>query len=47
LGLSISSKIVEEHGGSMHFKSEIGAGTTVEIMLPVDQESQTVKGNQE
>ena len=47
LGLSISSKIIEEHGGSMHFESEIGAGTTVEIMLPVDQESQTVKGNQE
>ncbi len=47
LGLSISSKIIEEHGGSMHFKSEIGAGTAVEIILPVDQENQTVKGNQE
>ena len=47
LGLSISSKIIEEHGGSIHFKSEIGAGTTVEIILPVDQENQTVKGNQE
>jgi PAS domain S-box-containing protein len=47
LGLSISSKIVEEHGGSMHFKSEIGAGTTVEIMLPIDQENQTVKGKPE
>jgi polar amino acid transport system substrate-binding protein len=47
LGLSISSKIIEEHGGSLHFKSEIGAGTTVEIMLPIDQENQIVKGNQE
>jgi PAS domain S-box-containing protein len=47
LGLSISSKIIEEHGGSMHFKSEIGAGTTVEIIMPIDQENQTVKGNQE
>jgi PAS domain S-box-containing protein len=46
LGLSISSKIVEEHGGSMHFKSEIGAGTTVEIMLPIE-ENQTVKGKPE
>jgi PAS domain S-box-containing protein len=36
LGLSISSRIVEEHGGSMHFTSEIGTGTTVEIMLPID-----------
>ena len=39
LGLSISSKIVEEHGGSMHFTSEIGAGTIVEITLPIDQKS--------
>jgi C4-dicarboxylate-specific signal transduction histidine kinase len=36
LGLSISSKIVEEHGGSMHFESQIGTGTTVEIKLPVE-----------
>jgi PAS domain S-box-containing protein len=36
LGLSISLKIIEEHGGSMHFTSDIGAGTTVEITLPVD-----------
>jgi PAS domain S-box-containing protein len=47
LGLSISSKIVEEHGGSMLFKSEMGAGTTVEIMLPVESEKQTVKGKPE
>jgi PAS domain S-box-containing protein len=47
LGLSISSKIVEEHGGSMHFESEIGAGTTVEIQLPVESEKQTVKGKTE
>jgi PAS domain S-box-containing protein len=38
LGLSISSKIVEEHGGTMHFKSEIGTGTTVEIKLPAEPE---------
>ena len=44
LGLSISSKIVEEHGGSIHFDSEIGAGTTVEITLPVDRKNQTMKG---
>jgi PAS domain S-box-containing protein len=39
LGLSISSKIVEEHGGTLNFKSEIGAGTTAEITLPVDQKN--------
>jgi PAS domain S-box-containing protein len=37
LGLSISAKIVEEHGGTMHFESEIGTGTTAEITLPVDR----------
>jgi PAS domain S-box-containing protein len=47
LGLSISSKIIEEHGGSMHFDSEIGVGTTVKIMLPTDTENQTVKGKPE
>ena len=35
LGLSISSKIVEEHNGSMNFTSELGKGTTVEVSLPV------------
>ena len=43
LGLSISSKIIEEHGGTMHFESEIGAGTTVKIVLPFDPTDQTVE----
>ncbi len=47
LGLSISSKIVEEHGGTLKFESEIGAGTTAEITLPVDRNNQTVKGKPE
>jgi PAS domain S-box-containing protein len=47
LGLSISSKIVEEHGGNLKFESEIGSGTTAEITLPVEQKNQTVKGRPE
>ncbi len=35
LGLSISSKIVEEHGGRMQFTSEPDRGTTVAVYLPV------------
>jgi polar amino acid transport system substrate-binding protein len=34
LGVSISSRIVEEHGGAVRFTSQPGAGTTVEITLP-------------
>ena len=47
LGLSISSKIVEEHGGTIHFESEMGAGTTATITLSVDRKNQTVKGRPE
>ncbi len=31
LGLSIAERIVEAHGGSMHFSSEVGKGTTVTV----------------
>lgn len=34
LGLYVSSKIINDHGGSLHFSSEEGGGTTVEVRLP-------------
>ncbi len=34
LGLAMSAKIIEEHGGSISLKSEQGVGTTVTIVLP-------------
>jgi PAS domain S-box-containing protein len=37
LGLSISSKIIEEHGGSIRFDSQPCIGTTVELTLPVNR----------
>ena len=37
LGLSVSSKIIENHGGSLSFKSKPGMGTEAIIMLPVNQ----------
>jgi len=35
LGLAISSTIVKQHGGTLHFVSEPGKGTTAEVILPV------------
>jgi PAS domain S-box-containing protein len=37
LGLSISSRIVKEHGGTLTLTSGAGKGTTAEIVLPVTQ----------
>ncbi|HJV64298.1 MAG TPA: transporter substrate-binding domain-containing protein [Geomonas sp.] len=37
LGLSVSSSIIKEHGGSMTFDSRPGEGTTVRVTLPALQ----------
>jgi PAS domain S-box-containing protein len=34
LGLAIADRIVEDHGGSMHFTSAVNQGTTVRVCLP-------------
>ena len=39
LGLFISNRIVENHGGELSFTSRLGEGTTVSILLPTAQES--------
>jgi PAS domain S-box-containing protein len=44
LGLSISSRIVKEHGGTLTFTSEKGKGTTAEIVLPVPKTKQVLRG---
>jgi PAS domain S-box-containing protein len=44
LGLSISSRIVKEHGGILNFTSEQGKGTTVEIVLPVPKMKKVLTG---
>lgn len=36
LGLSISKKFVELHGGQMSVKSEVGKGSTFKFSLPID-----------
>jgi PAS domain S-box-containing protein len=47
LGLSISSRIVKEHGGTLTFTSEPGKGTTAEIILPVLGTNPPPKGETE
>lgn len=37
LGLTICYKIIENHKGKIHITSEVGVGTTFEVMLPVDR----------
>jgi len=36
LGLSISQRFVEMHGGKMHLRSEVGVGTTITFTLPLN-----------
>jgi signal transduction histidine kinase len=35
LGLAISRRIVEQHGGTIAARSEVGVGTTIEVTLPL------------
>lgn len=38
LGLMVSYKIIEAHGGRITIESEVGKGTTVEVILPVQKD---------
>ncbi|MCY9138122.1 PAS domain-containing sensor histidine kinase [Peribacillus frigoritolerans] len=39
-GLMVSTKIIHEHNGEIHFTSEVGEGTIVDISLPINESSQ-------
>ncbi|ASS74704.1 hypothetical protein CIG75_06770 [Tumebacillus algifaecis] len=39
LGLMVSFKIIEDHGGRLEIESEIGVGTTIDVLLPLTQQT--------
>jgi signal transduction histidine kinase len=45
LGLAISKRIVEAHGGSIKIETALGEGSCVTVRLPIRQEFREGKGN--
>jgi two-component system, NtrC family, sensor histidine kinase HydH len=45
LGLSVTRRIIHEHGGSLDFTSQPGHGTTFTIRLPINEPSATRNGS--
>ena len=41
LGMSISHGIIEEHGGKFVVESELGNGTNITVVLPVQSNFET------
>jgi signal transduction histidine kinase len=39
LGLAIASRVIRDHGGDLRIVSSVGAGTTVQVALPVMRDS--------
>jgi signal transduction histidine kinase len=37
LGLSVSTNIIQQHGGTLNVESEVGVGTTFRITLPIQR----------
>ncbi len=44
IGLAVTRKIIEEHGGRVTFESEAGKGTTFHIELPLERKHAAIPG---
>ena len=42
LGIMVSYRIIQAHGGRMYFTSQVGSGTSVHIELPVRRKEQSI-----
>jgi two-component system sporulation sensor kinase A len=40
LGMAVTRRIIENHGGEIKIESELGVGTTVEMRVPIVRSSQ-------
>lgn len=47
LGLSVSTRIAKQHGGTLNFKSKPGEGTMVTLSLPVEMSGRLFKKEEE
>jgi two-component system, NtrC family, sensor histidine kinase PilS len=47
LGLSIVHRIIEDHGGRIHVQSQVLAGTTVSVFLPIIDDSMALTREEE
>jgi signal transduction histidine kinase len=42
LGLAVTRKVIEDHGGDIFVESTVGEGTTFNILLPLTDESSEI-----
>jgi signal transduction histidine kinase len=47
LGLPISQRIIENHGGTIEVRSRVGVGSTFTVVLPLSEEAKEVKPESE
>jgi CheY-like chemotaxis protein len=47
MGLAVVDGIIKKHDGAIHIESEVGKGTTVEVLFPVIEAQENIEINQQ